>query len=219
MVKSLTYFRWHAQFRKGHDNDLIAIAAYKLTNGQSFNPEDKNHVLAVLSHRLCVEPVLASTEALQLADRSVANHMRLLTGFSDNRRMFYTYSPSEPLLTLGAVQLLYDQRDDTLLRRVLDTFSKNLCSAGLVEKGLLGELGGRTLLLVARDFAAPISSKGLGRDLLEPILLMDFLDTLFGNKTWCDPHRAEFSDAFDDTYVNFTHWIVTKDPLPAVPSQ
>ena len=46
---------------------------------------------------------------------------------------------------------------------------------------------------------------------------MYFLDTLFGNKTWCDPHRTEFSNAFDDTYVNFGHWIVTKDPLPAAP--
>jgi hypothetical protein len=218
MVKSLAYFRWYAQFREGHDDDLIAIAAYKLTTGESFNPEDKNHVLAVLSHRLCVEPVLASTEALQLADRSVANHMRLLTGFSDNRRTFYTYSPSEPLLTLGAFHLLYNQRSD-LLGRVLDTFSKNLCSASLVEKGLLGELGGRTLLLVARDFAAPKSSKGFGRDLLKPVLLMDFLYTLFGNETWCDPHRTAFLNAFDDTYVNFTHWIVTKDPLPAVPSR
>ena len=137
MAKLLTYFRWHAQFRKGQDHDLIVIAALKLTNGLRFNPEDRNHVLAVLSHRLCIEPVLASTEALRLADRSVANHMRLLTGFSDNRRTFYTYSPSEPLLTLGAVHLLYNPMDGNLLGQVLDTFSKNLCSASLVEKGLL----------------------------------------------------------------------------------
>jgi hypothetical protein len=218
MVKSLTYFRWNAQYRKGEDDELITLAAYKLTNGEQFNPKDKNHVLAVLSHRLCIEPVLASSEALQLADRSVANHMRLLTGFSDNQRTFYTYSPSEPLLTLGAIQLLYNP-DGTLLGQALDTFSKNLCSASLVEKGLLGELGGRTLLLVARDLAAPITAKGFGRDLLKPVLLMDFLDKLFGDTMWCDPHRAEFMSAFNDTYVNFTHWIVTKDSLPAVPSQ
>jgi hypothetical protein len=144
--------------------------------------------------------------------------MRFLTGFSDNRRTFYTYSPSEPLLTLGAIDLLYNQ-EDSLLGQVLNTFSHNLCSVGLVEKGLLGELGGRTLLLVARDFAAPMRAQGFGPDLLKPVLLMGFLDTLFGSKKWCDPCRPEFMSAFRDTYVNFTHWIVTKDSLPAVPSQ
>lgn len=198
---------------------MVDLAALKLTNAGPFNPKDVNHVLAVLSQRLCIDLVMASSEAIKLADRSVANHMRLLTGFSPDLKTFYTYSPSEPILALAAVDLLHNPRDSKHLGQVLNTFSNKLCDAGLVEKGLLGELGGRTLLLVARDLAAPIKRHGIGRDLLIPVLLIDLLDTLFGNKTWCNPHRAEFTSAFNSTYVNFTHWIVTRDALPEVPSQ
>ena len=210
------YFRWNAQFCEGEEGSLVEIASIKLINGE-FNPQDINQVLAILSQRVCVDTVLVSSEALRLADRSVANHMRLMTGISHNQRTFQTHSPSEPILSLGATRLLYN-KNNTVLGEVLDTFSHRLCEAGLVEKGLLGELAGRILLTVARDLAAPRKSIGFGPDLLRPVLLMDFLDTLFGNKTWCG-RRPDFNQAFDDTYVNFTHWIITKDPLPEKPSQ
>ncbi len=76
-----------------------------------------------------------------------------------DQQTFYTYSPSEPMLALAAAQLLYNDKND-VLGKVLDTFSKNLCEAGVVEKGLLGELAGRTLLTVARDLAAPKKPNG-----------------------------------------------------------
>jgi hypothetical protein len=122
------------------------------------------------------------------------------------------------MLTLAAAQLLYNDQKD-VLGKVLDTFSKNLCEAGVVEKGLLGELAGRTLLTIARDLAAPKKHNGYSPNLLIPVLLVDFLDKLFGNESWCGPHRNDFRKAFEDTYVNFTHWIVTKDPLPERTSQ
>jgi hypothetical protein len=121
------------------------------------------------------------------------------------------------MLALGAARLLYTE--NTVLGQVLDTFSHKLCEAGLVDKGVLGELAARTLLTVARDLAAPKKSIASGQNLLEPVLLMGFLDKLFGNNTWCDTHRVDFDKAFGDTYVNFTHWIVSKDPLPQDPSQ
>ena len=118
---------------------------------------------------------------------------------------------------MGAARFLYN-KNNTALGQVLNTFSDQLCEAGLVEKGFLGEFAGRILLTIARDLAAPKKSIGFGPDLLRPVLLMDFLDKLFGNKSWCGC-RLDFNQAFDDTYVNFTHWIVTKDPLPEKPSR
>jgi hypothetical protein len=156
-VKLLMRFRWHALFRVGHEAELIQSASLKLTNGRPFNSENADHVIAVLSQRLCVDTVFVGSEALELADRSVANHMRLLTGFSSDQRTFYTYSPSEPMLALAAAHLLYW---NDCLGRVLDTFSRKLCQVGLIEKSIMGELGGRTLLMVARDLAAPPSAKG-----------------------------------------------------------
>jgi len=104
------------------------------------------------------------------------------------------------------------------LGNVLNTFSRQLCEAGLVEKGLLGELASRLLLLVAHDMAAPTKLNSFGRDLLKPILLMDFLDKLF-NRTWYDTHRDDFTTAFGCTYVNFTHWILTRDFLSEEPTK
>jgi hypothetical protein len=177
-------------------------------------------VFAVLSQRLCIEPVLVGSEAIALADQSVAHHMRLITGISADRRTFYTYSPSEPILVLGAANILYNTKEAKRLGRVLDTFSKRLCSSGLVEKGLIGELGARVLLLLARDFATPMEG-GRGPNLLKPIRLLTMIDTLFGQTAWTGivEHRKAYDNAFEDAHVNFTHWIVTKDPLPEMPDR
>jgi len=141
--------------------------------------------------------------------------MRLLTGFSDNGALFYTHSPSEPILALGSGSVLYNYGVPDYLRDSLLTLSKDLCSAGLVEKGIMGKLAVRVLLLVARDFTAPQDVGG--RDLLKPVCLLDFLDTLFGNKKWAGSDRSKFDTAFADAYVNFTHWVLTKDPMPVEP--
>ena len=173
-------------------------------------------MFAVLSQRLCLDPVLSGTEAVKLADRSVAHHMRLLIGRTNNGDMFYTHSPSEPMLALGSAHLLYDSKNQDVnpLPTTLQTFCVDLCSPGLVEKGIMGELAARTLLLVARDFSVPIQDHN--RDLLTPVRLLDFLDTLLGEE-WAGPKRSEFDAAFANAYVNFTHWIVTKDAMPVEP--
>jgi len=48
---------------------------------------------------------------------------------------------------------------------------------------------------------------------------MRFLDQLFGLQTWCGNDRDHFEGAFCNTYVNFTHWIITKDSFPAAPNR
>jgi hypothetical protein len=119
------------------------------------------------------------------------------------------------MLALGAARLVYNEVIPVLGQ--VNTFSRRLCEAGLVSKGLVGEVASRILLVVARDLAAPMTPNG--PDLLKPVLVMDFLDELFGNQQWCGPCRGDFDVAFSGTYVNFTHWVVTKDPLPSEPSQ
>ena len=60
---------------------MIKVASCKLLNGEDFNVKNTIHVFAVLSQRLCLEPVIAASEAIELANHSVAHHMRLFTGF------------------------------------------------------------------------------------------------------------------------------------------
>jgi hypothetical protein len=211
-IRYSSLFRWSALLAHVKQ-EIIATAYFKLTNGEVFDDQNKYHVLALVSQRLCVDPLSAGVEALELADASVARHMRLLTGISPDGREFYTHSPSEPVLVLGAITMLY--KGGGGWAPVLNTFSTALCDRGVVEKGLMGELGARTLLLVARDFAAPKGANNIP-DLLQLVPLLDFFDTLFGNTAWCDKNREDFVGAFRHSYVNFTHWIVTKDPLPHV---
>jgi hypothetical protein len=186
---------------------MVQTASWKLINGHIFNAQDIHQVFAVLSQRLCIKPVLVDSEAIALADQSVAHHMRLITDISADRRTFYTYSPSEPILVLGAANILYNTGEVKRLGRVLDTFSKHLCSPGLVEKGLIGELGARVLLLLARDFATPVEGRR-GPNLLRPVRLLTMIDTLFGQTAWTGikEHREAYDNAFGTAHVNFTHW-------------
>jgi hypothetical protein len=195
---------------------MIATASLKLQDGTAFDATNKDHVFAVLSQRLCLDPVIVDSEALKLADHSVAHHMRLLTGFSTDYKRFYTHSPSEPILVMGSADILHNKSHPDRLKLVLDTLSKDLCSAGLVEKGVLGELGARTLLLIARDFAAPLHS--YSRNLLKPVPLLDFLYTLFEKDMLNDSDQPKFDKAFDRAHVNFTHWIITRDSIPEKPN-
>jgi hypothetical protein len=194
---------------------VVDYASLKLTDGENFNAMNKNHVFAVLSQRFCLEPALAGSEALELADRSVAHHMRLLTGFSTNQALFYTYCPSEPVLVLGAISLLY-AGDSERYPAALTMLSRDLCSAGLIEKGLIGELAARVLLLTARDYASSRENFPFG--FVEPVRLLSVARKLFGTPKWAGSVQGSFDKAFEKVYVNFSHWITTKDSLPENPS-
>ena len=205
---------WSAHLPEETEGEMINFASAKLRNGESFIATNRDHVFAVLSQRLCLDLVLSATEAIELSDRSVAHHMRLLTGIPPHSDILYTHSPSEPVLVMGSVDILYNAQEPDRLPQVLNTLSKDLCGAGLVEKGILGELGARTLLLIARDFTAPLHSSRNCPNLLKPVLLLDFLDQLFGKNIFDSYNRRKFQDAFGKAYVNFTHWISTRGSLP-----
>ena len=146
--------------------------------------------------------------------------MRLITGISTDCQTFYMYSPSEPILILGAVNILYNIKDVKCLGQVLDTFNKQLCSSGLVGKGLTGELGAQILLLLACDFVAPVDHLR-GPNLLRPVRLLTVIDVLYSKTTWAGTNGCQkaYDKAFGTAYVNFIHWVMTKDPLLEMPDQ
>src|SRR6266576_4653414 len=109
-------------------NEMIDVASWKLRNGEEFNPKNKDQVPAILSQRLCLDPAMATSEAIELADRSVAQHMRILAGFSPKGDRFYTHSPSEPVLVMGSINLLHRSKSGDL-PQVLNTLSRDLCGA------------------------------------------------------------------------------------------
>jgi hypothetical protein len=143
--------------------------------------------------------------------------MRLLVGLSTNPALFYTHSPSEPVLVLGAIDLLYRNHDSRQFADALSTLGNDLCSAGLVDKGLLGELASRILLLTARDYASLDKQFPFG--FVKPVLLLSVLEKLFGTPKWGDSAQDKFDIAFKHAHVNFSHWVVTRDPLPQEPTK
>jgi hypothetical protein len=54
---------------------------------------------------------------------------------------------------------------------------------------------------------------------LKPVRLLDVMSKLFGNSTWGGSKQKKFDNAFGSAYVNYTHWVVTRDPLPEKPDR
>jgi hypothetical protein len=71
------------------------------------------------------------------------------------------------------------------------------------------------LLLIARDCTV-LKNPG-PHNVAKPVRLLEVLGTLLGDE-WGKPHQKEFDKKFEDAYVNFTHWIMTDDPLPQEPT-
>ncbi|KAF8491535.1 hypothetical protein JB92DRAFT_1266106 [Gautieria morchelliformis] len=214
---------WGAHLHESPKEEVLAKACLKLISGSVFRPDNKDQVFAVLSQRMCLDPVL-SQEAIELADRSVSHHMRLLTGYSTKEPIFHTHSPSEPVLALAACEIMYR---DGLKNHVpmCHTLTQSLCSAGLVERGLMGELGARLLLLLARDLTVLNKNKvqgllkpALWEEFPKPVELLQMLETLLG-KNWAGEKASAFNDAFGEAYVNFTHWMMTEEALPEEPDR
>jgi hypothetical protein len=116
--------------------------------------------------------------------------MRLLVGVSDDRRLLFTGSPSEPILALAAASLLHEDQDD--LWKALRTLNRML-SGGELSRGTFGELAGRMIVILARDFGTrgdetlrPMFDANLakGVDLLMPITVKDFIDNMLHPVPW-----------------------------------
>ncbi|KAF8522530.1 hypothetical protein JB92DRAFT_2807319 [Gautieria morchelliformis] len=194
-------------------DSLVSSAGLKLTGGEGFVMEANDHVLAVVSQRICLDPVLNNAEGINLADRGVAHHMRILTGYSRTDPTFYTASPSEPMLALAAFKIMYDK--DEHVKGILTTLAKQLCSGGLIEKGLVGELCSRILLVLARD-AVVREKRWSWHEAARPVGLLEMLEQLLG-RDWGGKDQGRFEEEFGDASVNFTHWIKTRGALPVKP--
>ncbi|TDL16897.1 hypothetical protein BD410DRAFT_886367 [Rickenella mellea] len=227
-----TYGRplWHSLMSAVNDKQSIMWTAIaKLLHGRYFQPQNPDQVLSLFSQLFCVDLALSNAEAIKMADRSVADHMRLLTGFTKRHETFYTESPSEPFLAVAAFNVLYNplyslkSKSSEIANHLCDamtTFSAKICESGIVEKGLFGELAARVLLLTARHHAAPknLTDQHVKNipDILAPISVMDFLDTILADG-WAGQVREDYEDKFANGHINFTHWIQTDDHLPMKP--
>jgi hypothetical protein len=107
----------------------------------------------------------------------------------------------------------------------------NLLSAGLVEKGIKGELFARLLCILARDFhlmrvkhdmdmsfpyAAPFSVCDFLRSLIDDQWVhkvMSYKPTIPKTRLWEESQTASFDEVFSGGYMNFTHFTNTDTHL------
>ncbi|KAF8525716.1 hypothetical protein JB92DRAFT_2826702 [Gautieria morchelliformis] len=92
------------------------------------------------------------SEAITLADQSILHHLQILIGYAEFGPTIYTASPSEPMLVLAVFKLMHEQSPNPHSRTpnlpsLLQTLnlSKDLCSAGMIEKGQVGDVLSRML--------------------------------------------------------------------------
>jgi hypothetical protein len=138
--------------------------------------------------------------------------MRTLLGIRD-RSMVYTCSPSEPMLSLAACEVLNHSRE-TYVAAVATLADLLTVQNIVIEHGKQGELFLRLLLTIARDQATCsitgssrrlnyVSNDGLYR--VRVITLWQMLETMLGAAAL--EAQTDMKPFATKAYVNFTHFV------------
>ncbi|KAF8159993.1 hypothetical protein B0H34DRAFT_705708 [Crassisporium funariophilum] len=214
--RPLWWTRWHSgdeDVRKG----LIKFAMAKLKGNAGMLSDAAKFAALSTRHLLMFEPDRRppgmDNKQYQAATveeyRQVASHMRTVHCIPTHREYMHTSTPSEPILAEAAARLLAlsECPQVKILAEDLNP---------LVGKGERGELAARLLCNLAHDAALKISPIILDENLefSRPIRLIHFLEALIAPKSHSQlldsrpvtGGNLPFRDAFDDCWVNFTHW-------------
>jgi hypothetical protein len=146
----------------------------------------------------------------------VESHMRFAYSIPDHREYLRSGYPSEPLLAEAAAQQLWTWRSQN--RFVVTDTLTSMVKTGLLDRGELGELTGRQLLLDAYHRA--VEKEQCDRPENTPpnfsagCRLITFIETLY-NEEWVTtvldstPDNVKgipFREAFKDALICFTHF-------------
>ncbi|KAK7453180.1 hypothetical protein VKT23_011862 [Stygiomarasmius scandens] len=208
-------------------SSMTEYALDKLLSPQGEYGPGERACLALLSQRFALDIALDDYHAESFVINGIASHMRYLVSTSENCMRQYSIYPSEPVLSHAAAVYMYQSPDN--LNNLLSTLRRQI-SSGLIQAGELGELLGRLLILISRDFAAirvydiaveekpiipekylqysePFPSKpGLEYfAYLKPVPLLLVLCILFGNDN--DWIKGNCKKAFERAYVSASHWV------------
>jgi hypothetical protein len=190
---------------------LMEIACEKLCGSAYYDPSNAMQALAVLGARFCLDIRPGHFESDQFHTRAVVNHMRVLESVTLDRVWQNTRYPSEPLLACAAAELLQKH----CIVFALYALHRKIRN-GLIDAGNRGELVGRLLLLLAKDFCVrelnpnyddylPPTSWEVELLDCKPVPVIAFLETVFGHTIWDDNCGAQ--QVFANWYLNFSPWV------------
>jgi len=190
------------------------VASKKLFSDEGFRPDQEDHVFAAFAVRVGLE-IGVGEASERLAKEAVRSHMRILEAVVDS--MVITTSPPEPMLAIAAAMAM--NHSEETYKTALGTLLDKLILKGIVlDRGLLGELSSRLLLLRAHDKAIPGGKGCVNLDpvrrqpKVQPIQLSKFLETLLGgalglpddNDEQCN-NRDKLLQEASSVWINFTH--------------
>ena len=142
----------------------------------------------------------------------VENHMRIAFSIPDHREYLRSGYPSEPLLAEAAAQQLWTWRKHNPF--VVVDMLTDFFETGLLDRGELGELVGRQLLLDAYHRAVEFEQNTTTPNFSSGCCLITFIKMLYTEEVAkqilnCKPDNTEgkpLKDVFKDARICFTHF-------------
>jgi hypothetical protein len=198
---------------------MIDFARMKPTKGDQ-NSEDAH--TAALSICLIVDFDITRESARSCEQRLVESYMRVVFAVPEHLEFMRSGTPSEPLLAEAATQFL---NAGAALTSNAPDMLVNLLTQGFLARGERGELIGHLLWTLAHDAAinASVASERSDPSKLiyhQPVLFLDWLKALIVPR-WhsvilkatpiADPKGLTLEEAFQDVYLNFSHFMRADD--------
>ena len=118
-----------------YDWNIIRFVHNKLVGSGNFDPNDENHVFAVLSFRISLDPI-TNVPSAELCKNAVDFHLRALVSMDSRNRILETITPSEPLVADIAAQILngrFTPNNASLWPDTLRKLAGNLLGGGKVD--------------------------------------------------------------------------------------
>lgn len=198
---------------------MIKFAKLMLSDGKAAQEEAQITALCV---RIMLDFDVARESSRVYEEKLVETHLRVVFAIPSHREFFRGGAPSEPLVAEAAAQILNSRHFQYEAPDVLAGLLKD----GLLAQGQHGEMVCRLLWTIAHDLVIRRMHElhhGYDTQTLiyhRPILLLDWLKALI-NPRWhqnvlnakpiADPHGPTLEYAFQDVYLNFSHFVRAGD--------
>ncbi|KAF8535758.1 hypothetical protein BDD12DRAFT_891842 [Trichophaea hybrida] len=214
---------------------LAEFAMFKLLRGNTeYNPRNVNHVFAAIASRISIDLTL-NDESLDLARDAVNSHLRLLIAVDGLTGLVRTSTPSEPVVADSVANALIGLENSNTAQTSdmwtasIRTFTNQLLSRGMVDKGTHGELYAKFVLILSRDVLAAQQARQYSQAdafiLSGPLCYKDFLQNTFGDSLFTviqatminAPNQYQGIDVdsvLELAHVNINHFTYTKERLP-----
>eukprot|EP01041_Mallomonas_annulata_P003338 gene3338-6605_t len=130
---------------------ILRILSMSKCSPDQYDSMTESEKIAVLCSRI----TLNITNTSQLADSLSSKHLRVITRVSDNGKQIYTITPSEPVLSEAAYEIMSGCPNQETF---IECLHRQLYMGGIVP-GFTGEIVSQYLMILTRDKAVSASNK------------------------------------------------------------